>query len=198
MRYPPSLARLIEELKKLPGIGQKNAQRLAFHLLKVQSERAESLADALVEMKKRIRHCSRCFNLAEVEVCSICSDQGRKKDLICVVESPWELIAIEATGQFRGRYHVLMGVLSPMKGIGPEELRVRELLERLRDDDIKEVIIATNLDVEGEATASYLAGVLKPLGIRTSRIAKGIPVGGTLENADHLTLGMALEGRHDL
>jgi recombination protein RecR len=198
MRYPPSLARLIEELKKLPGIGQKNAQRLAFHLLKVQSDRAESLADALVEMKKRIRHCSCCFNLTEVEVCSICSDQERKKDLICVVQSPWELIAIEATGQFRGRYHVLMGVLSPMKGIGPEELKVRELLERLRDDDIEEVIIATNLDVEGEATASYLAGVLKSLGIRTSRIAKGIPVGGTLENADHLTLGMALEGRHDL
>jgi recombination protein RecR len=198
MKYPPSLARLIEEFMKLPGIGSKNAQRLAFHLLDAPEQRSEHLARALDALKKQVRHCSRCFNLTEDEVCSICLDEARSPEVLCVVEGPRELMAIESTGQFRGRYHVLMGVLSPMKGVGPEDLKVRELLERLRDESIGEVIIATNLDVEGEATASYLSRALKPLGVRVSRIARGIPIGGSLDSADHVTLGMALDGRQEL
>lgn len=195
MRYPPSIKLLIEELKKLPGIGEKNAQRLAFHLLSASTERAQSLASALVKMKETVRHCDRCFNLTEDQFCDVCQDPSRSDDLLCVVQSPRDLLAIEGTGQFRGRYHVLMGVLSPMKGVGPEDLKVSQLLDRVREERVREVIVATNLDVEGEATASYLVTALGPTGVKVSRIARGIPIGGSLEQADSITLGLAIDGR---
>lgn len=198
MRYPPSIKLLIEELQRLPGIGEKNAQRLAFHLLGASTERAQALADALVKMKETIRHCDRCFNLTENQLCDICRDPSRSGDLLCVVQSPRDLLAIEVTGQFRGRYHVLMGVLSPMRGVGPEDLKMSQLLDRVRDENVKEVIVATNLDVEGEATASYLVTALGSMDVKVSRIARGIPIGGSLEQADSLTLGLAIDGRLEL
>ncbi len=198
MRYPPSIKRLIEELKRLPGIGEKNAQRLAFHLLGASSERVQALAGALVKMKETIRHCDRCFNLTEDELCDICLDPSRSGGLLCVVQSPRDLLAIEGTGQFRGRYHVLMGVLSPMRGVGPEDLKVSQLLDRVREEKVEEVIMATNLDVEGEATASYLVTALGPMDVKVSRIARGIPIGGSLEQADSITLGLAIDGRLEL
>jgi len=198
MRYPPSIKRLIEELKKLPGIGEKNAQRLAFHLLGASTERVQSLSSTLLKMKETVRHCDRCFNLTEDQVCDICLDPSRSSDLLCIVQSPMDLIAIEETGQFQGRYHVLMGVLSPMKGVGPDDLTVRQLLDRVRDEQVKEVILATNLDVEGEATASYLVMALGPMDVRVSRIARGIPIGGSLEQADSMTLGLAIDGRLEM
>jgi len=198
MRYPSSINQLIEELKRLPGIGEKNAQRLAFHLLNAPGERARALASALVKMKENVRHCDRCFNLTEEDVCYICRDPGRLTGLLCVVQSARDLLAIEATGQFRGRYHVLMGVLSPMRGIGPEDLKVSQLLERVREEKVTEVIVATNLDVEGEATASYLVTTLGTMNVKVSRIARGIPIGGSLEQADSVTLGLAIDGRLEL
>ena len=195
MRYPPSIKRLVDELKRLPGIGEKNAQRLAFHLLSVSPERAGALASAMVKMKESVRHCDRCFNLTEDQICDVCMDPSRAHGLLCVVQSPMDLLAIEGTGQFKGRYHVLMGVLSPMKGVGPEDLKVSQLLDRVKDEDVKEVIVATNLDVEGEATASYLVTALGPMGVKVSRIARGIPIGGSLEQADSITLGLAIDGR---
>lgn len=198
MRYPPSIKLLIEELKRLPGIGEKNAQRLAFHLLGASIERAEALAEALVKMKKTVRHCDRCFNLTEDQLCGICRDPGRSDSLLCVVQSPMDLLAIEGTGQFRGRYHVLMGVLSPMRGVGPEDLKVSQLLDRVLEEKVKEVIVATNLDVEGEATASYLVTALVSMDVKVSRIARGIPIGGSLEQADSITLGLAIDGRLEL
>jgi len=198
MRYPPSIKRLIEELKKLPGIGEKNAQRLAFHLLGASTERVQSLSSTLLKMKETVRHCDRCFNLTEDQVCDICLDPSRSSDLLCIVQSPMDLIAIEETGQFQGRYHVLMGVLSPMKGVGPDDLTVSQLLDRVRDEQVKEVILATNLDVEGEATASYLVMALGPMDVRVSRIARGIPIGGSLEQADSMTLGLAIDGRLEM
>jgi len=198
MRYPPSIKRLIEELKKLPGIGEKNAQRLAFHLLGASTDRVQSLSGTLLKMKETVRHCDRCFNLTEDHVCDICLDPSRSSDLLCIVQSPMDLIAIEETGQFQGRYHVLMGVLSPMKGVGPDDLTVSQLLDRVRDEQVKEVILATNLDVEGEATASYLVMALGPMDVRVSRIARGIPIGGSLEQADSMTLGLAIDGRLEM
>jgi len=198
VRYPPSIKLLIEELKRLPGIGEKNAQRLAFHLLGASIERAEALAEALVKMKKTVRHCDRCFNLTEDQLCGICRDPGRSDSLLCVVQSPMDLLAIEGTGQFRGRYHVLMGVLSPMRGVGPEDLKVSQLLDRVLEERVKEVIVATNLDVEGEATASYLVTALGSMDVKVSRIARGIPIGGSLEQADSITLGLAIDGRLEL
>ncbi len=198
MRYPPSIKVLIEELKRLPGIGEKNAQRLAFHLLGTSIERAEALAEALVKMKKTVRHCDRCFNLTEDQLCGICRDPGRSDSLLCVVQSSRDLLAIEGTGQFRGRYHVLMGVLSPMRGVGPEDLKVSQLLDRVLEERVKEVIVATNLDVEGEATASYLVTALGSMDVKVSRIARGIPIGGSLEQADSITLGLAIDGRLEL
>jgi len=195
---PPSIKLLIEELKRLPGIGDRNAQRLAFHLLDAPRERAEGLAQALVRMKKTVKHCRRCFNLTEEDLCSICMDEGRLEGTLCVVQGPRDLMAIEGTGQFKGRYHVLMGVLSPMRGVSPEDLKVAELLSRVQEEGVREVILATNLDVEGEATASYLVSVMKPLGIKVSRIARGIPIGGSLEHADTVTLGLAIDGRSEL
>ncbi len=198
MRFPPSVKLLIEEFKRLPGIGEKNAQRLAFYLLSAPRERSNALAEALVRMRDAVGHCERCFNLTEEELCDVCRDPTRTAGLLCVVQSPRDLMAIEATGQYRGRYHVLMGVLSPMKGVGPDDLRIGELVQRIEEEGIKEVIVATNLDVEGEATASYLVTTLRPRGVQVSRIARGIPIGGSLEHADSVTLGLAIDDRHQL
>jgi len=196
--YTPPIARLVEELSRLPGVGQKTAQRLAFHLLKVPREEAASLADAIVEAREKVTFCARCFNFAQGELCEYCMDSRRDPSLVCVVERPQDIVSVERTGEFRGLYHVLGGAISPIDGIGPEELKVRELLERIRKDGVKEVIVATNPRVEGEATAIYLAGLLKPLGVKATRIASGLPVGGDLEYADEVTLGRALKGRLDL
>ncbi len=189
-----ALETLIGELSKLPGIGRKTAQRLALHLLKAESEDAERLAAAILDVKRRIRYCSVCLNITEKDPCSICSDAGRDHASICVVEDPSDVIALEKTNEFHGVYHVLGGALSPLEGITPDQLRVRELLNRLRGG-VTEVILAMNPDVEGEATTIYLGNLLKPLGIRVTRIARGVPVGGDLEFADEATLVRALEGR---
>jgi len=196
--YTPPIARLIEELSKLPGVGQKTAQRLAFHLLRVSREEAASLAEAIVEAREKVTFCTRCYNFAQGELCEYCTDSRRDPSLVCVVERPQDIVAVERTGEFRGLYHVLGGAISPIDGIGPEELKIRELLERTRKDEIREIIVATNPRVEGEATAIYLSDLLKPLGIRITRIASGLPVGGDLEYADEVTLGRALKGRLDL
>ncbi len=198
MLYTPPIARLVEELCKLPGVGQKTAQRLAFHLLKVPAEEAESLAEAIVDAREKVTFCTRCFNFAQGDLCEYCADKRRDPTLVCVVERPQDIVAVERTGEFRGLYHVLGGAISPIDGIGPDELRMKELLERVRKDGIQEVIVATNPRVEGEATAVYLANILKPLGVRATRIASGLPVGGDLEYADEVTLGRALKGRLEL
>lgn len=198
MLYTPPIANLVEELSKLPGVGTKTAQRLAFHLLKVPPEEARALAEAIVEAREKVTFCSRCFNFAQGELCEYCRDGRRDPSVVCVVERPQDIVAIERTGEFRGGYHVLGGAISPIDGIGPEELKVKELLERIKSEGIKEVIVATNPRVEGEATAIYLANLLKPLGLKVSRIASGLPVGGDLEYADEITLGRALKGRLDL
>lgn len=198
MLYTPPIARLVEELSRLPGVGPKTAQRLAFHLLKVPRQEAASLAEAIVEAREKVTFCTRCFNFAQGELCEYCMDERRDPNLVCVVERPQDIVAIERTGEFRGLYHVLGGAISPIDGIGPEELKVRELMERIRKDEIREVIVATNPRVEGEATAIYLANLLKPLGLKVMRIASGLPVGGDLEYADEITLGRALKGRLEL
>ncbi|HET7875908.1 MAG TPA: recombination mediator RecR [Methylomirabilota bacterium] len=196
--YPEPVARLIEALQRLPGIGPKTAQRLTFFLLKRPSEEVAALADALGQLKSSIVHCTICFNVTEEDPCRICRDPQRDRRALCVVEEPNDLLALERTGEFRGRYHVLLGALSPLDGIGPEDLRVRELLTRLEGERVEEVILATNPSVEGEATAIYLAKLLKPLGVRITRIARGLPVGGDLEYADEVTLSKALEGRREM
>ena len=195
---PPALDRLIEALRRLPGIGPKTAQRLAFHLLKQPAAQVRDLADALVDVKARVLHCSRCFNVTDADPCRICADPRRDGALLCVVEEPNDLMAMERTGEYRGRYHVLLGALSPLDGIGPDELKVRELLTRLETDPVREVILATNPNVEGDATAIYLAKLLRPLDLRVTRIARGLPVGGDLEYADEVTLTRALEGRREM
>ncbi len=189
-----ALQQLIEEFAQLPGIGRKSAQRLALHILKQPRDTAVRMAKALVNVKDRIRYCSSCCNITETDPCAICSSSKRERDVICVVEEPNDVIAVEKTSEFRGLYHVLGGALSPLDGIGPEELKVGELLARITGD-IREVILAMNPNVEGEATTIYLSRLLKPLGVRVTRIARGIPVGGDLEFADEATLGRALEGR---
>jgi recombination protein RecR len=196
--YPEPVARLIEAFQKLPGIGPKTAQRLTFFLLKRPAEEAEELAVSLGELKTRIVHCSVCFNVTEEDPCRICRDPARDARVLCVVEEPNDLLALERTGEYRGRYHVLLGALSPLDGIGPEDLKVRELLARLDAQGVEEVILATNPSVEGEATAIYLAKLLKPLTVRITRIARGLPVGGDLEYADQVTLSKALEGRREM
>ena len=196
--HPPAVARLIEALQRLPGIGPKTAQRLAFHLLKQPTAAVHDLADALVDVKARVVHCSRCFNVTDQDPCGICDDPARDASLLCVVEEPNDLVAMERTGEYRGRYHVLLGALSPLDGIGPDELKVRELLARVEANNIREVILATNPNVEGDATALYLAKLLRPLGMHVTRIARGLPVGGDLEYADEVTLSRALEGRRDI
>ena len=190
-----SLQKLLDELGRLPGIGPKSAQRIAYYLLEADAEEARRLAEAILEVKAEVHFCSRCFNYATGDECPICQDSSRDRTRICVVSEPRDVSAIERTGSYRGLYHVLGGVMSPMDKIGPEQLHVRELLARLGSEDIEEVILATNPNVEGEATASYLARVIKPLGVAVSRLASGLPVGGDLEYADELTLGRAIEAR---
>jgi len=197
--YSTSVQELIDQLGRLPGIGPKSAQRVAFHLLKVPAEDALKLADAIVDAKQRVSYCTRCFNLSEGgEECSICRDPRRETRMMCVVEDSQDIVAIERTQEFRGRYHVLQGAFSPIDGVGVDQLRIKELMTRVGEEDVDEVIIATNPNLEGEATASLLVKYLKPMGIRVSRIASGLPVGGDLEYADELTLGRALEGRKTL
>jgi len=192
------LARLYEQLRRLPGVGSKTALRLAYHVLDMSKEDVAELAQALLDAKQSIHYCSRCFNLCDSELCEICQDEGRDQTIICVVEQPQDLMAMEKTQGFKGVYHVLHGVLSPLDGIGPEQLKIKELLYRLQGGKVQEIIVATNSDVEGEATATYLASLIKPLGIKVSRIAHGLPIGGDLEYADEITLYKALENRRDM
>jgi recombination protein RecR len=196
--YPEPVARLIDALQRLPGIGPKTAQRLTFFLLKRPADEVRELSEALVAVKERIVYCRVCFNVTDQDPCRICADPARETGLICIVEEPNDLLAMERTGEFRGRYHVLLGALSPLDGIGPEDLKIRELLARLDAGGTTEVILATNPNVEGEATALYLAKLLRPLGVRVTRIARGLPVGGDLEYADQVTLSKALEGRREI
>jgi recombination protein RecR len=196
--HPAPLARLIDAFQRLPGIGPKTAQRLAFHLLKQPDAAVRELAEALADLKARVIHCSVCFNITDADLCRICGDPGRDAGLLCVVEEPNDLLAMERTGEYRGRYHVLLGALSPLDGIGPDELKVRELLARIEGNHVREVILATNPNVEGDATALYLSKLLRPLGLRVTRIARGLPVGGDLEYADEVTLSRALEGRREM
>ena len=196
--YPEPVARLIEALQRLPGIGPKTAQRLTFFLLKRPTDEVRELADSLVAVKERIVSCSTCFNVTDQDPCRICSDPARDSRLLCIVEEPNDLLAMERTGEYKGLYHVLLGALSPLEGIGPDDLKVRELLARLEAGGGGEVILATNPNVEGEATALYLAKLLRPLGVRITRIARGLPVGGDLEYADLVTLTKALEGRREI
>jgi recombination protein RecR len=201
--YAGPIQELIDELGRLPGVGPKSAQRIAFHILRVESMDALRLADAIRDVKARISFCHRCFNVAErgadtEPLCSICTDTRRDATSVCVVEDPRDIVAVEKTQEFHGRYHVLQGAISPIAGIGPEQLRVKELLARIEPEAITEVILCTNPTIEGETTAMYLAKLLKPLGIKVTRIASGLPVGGDLEYADELTLGRALEGRREV
>jgi recombination protein RecR len=189
---------LIDELGRLPGVGPKSAQRIAFHLLKLPKADALRLASSIVEVKDKVTFCTRCFNIAEGEECQICADPRRDTSVICVVEEPRDIVSVERTGEFKGRYHVLQGAISPIDGVGPDQLRIRELLARLDDEGIAEIILCTNPNLEGEATAMYLSRLIKPLGVRVTRIASGLPVGGDLEYADELTLGRALEGRREV
>ncbi|MGO8876013.1 MAG: recombination mediator RecR [Acidimicrobiales bacterium] len=189
---------LVDELGRLPGIGPKSAQRIAFHLLEVPKEEALRLASTIAEVKDRIRLCERCFNVGEGALCAICSDSRRDSTIVCVVEDPRDIVAVERTREFHGSYHVLGGALNPIEGIGPDQLRLRPLLERLAPEGVVEVIICTNPNLEGEATAMYLARLLGPLGVKVTRIASGLPVGGDLEYADELTLGRALVGRREM
>ena len=196
--FAASLARLIDELKRLPGIGQKSAQRIAFHLERAPREDAERLAAALVDVKDKIRLCSVCNNLTELDPCEYCSDPTRDPSVVCVVETPYNALAVEKTREFHGHYHVLHGALSPLHGIGPDQLRLKNLIERLKNGAVRELIVATNPNVEGEATAIYISKLIKPLGVKVTRIAMGIPVGSELEFADEVTMLKAIEGRREI
>ena len=196
--YTPALQKLIDELGKLPGVGPKSAQRIAFHLIKIPEQDALSLADAIQQAKQKVRFCETCFNMSDEAICEICSDSQRDSSLVCVVEEPRDIVALERTREYKGLYHVLQGAINPIDGVGPEQLKIRELLERLKGNTLQEVILCTNPNIEGEATAMYLAKLIEPLGIQVSRIASGLPVGGDLEYADELTLGRALEGRRKI
>lgn len=196
--YPSPVARLVEEFSRLPGIGTKTAQRLAFFVLNMPEEQVKNLANSIIEAKQKIRYCSICGNLTDVDQCSICRNTSRDASMICVVEEPRDVIAMEKTREFKGVYHVLRGAISPMAGIGPEDIRIKELLQRLSKDSVKEIIVATNSNVEGEATAMYISKIIKPFGIKVTRIAHGIPVGGDLEYADEVTITKALEGRREI
>ncbi len=196
--YEGPIQDLIDELSRLPGIGPKSAQRLAFHLVKAQPEEAKRLAEAIVRAKERIAFCVECGNVAEGDRCRICRDEGRDRSMLCVVEEPKDAATIEKAGVIKGRYHILGGAISPLDGVGPEDLRVQELLDRVQRDGVTEVVIATNPNLEGNATAMYVAAMLKPLGVRVTRLASGLPVGGDLEYADEVTLSQALEGRREM
>ena len=195
LQHAQPISRLIQELARLPGIGEKTASRLALHILRSSRESAEALSRAILEVKEKIRLCSRCFNLTDQDLCRICQDARRNQEVVCVVSGPEDLMALERSGGYQGLYHVLHGVLSPLEGIGPEDLRLEELLSRLRGGKIQEVILATNPSVEGEATAQYLSQVIKPLGVRVTRIARGVPMGGDLQYIDQVTLTKSLENR---
>ena len=197
-QYPKPLAKLINELSKLPGIGSKSAQRLAFHILSLEDREAEQLAEAVLSAKREMKYCSVCGNLTDEDPCAICSDPARREDVICVVESPRDVMAMERIKEFNGLYHVLHGVISPMEGIGPEDINLKSLIQRLQLNDVKELIIATNPNIEGEATAMYISKLVKPFGVKTTRIARGIPIGGDLEYTDEITLTKALEGRGEI
>ena len=196
--YTPPVQLLIDELGRLPGVGPKSAQRIAFHLLKIPADDVARLAEAITDAKARVRFCDRCFNVADDTLCPICKDDGRDASVVCVVEESRDIVALEKTGEFRGRYHVLLGAMSPLEGIGPEHLKIRELVARIEPEGIEEIILCTNPNTEGEVTAMYLARLLKPIGLNVTRIASGLPVGGDLEYADELTLGRALEGRRSV
>jgi len=196
--HPESLARLIEHLQRLPGIGAKSAQRLAFHVLKTPREDVDRLAEAMRDVKERVTYCSICSNITDVDPCGYCASSDRDRRMICVVEDPQNVTVIEKTRGFKGLYHVLMGTLSPLHGVGPDDLKIRELLARVGQGGVEEIILATNPTVEGEATAIYLARLLKPLGVRVTRIAMGVPVGSDLEYADELTMSRAMDGRRDV
>lgn len=196
--YAKPLNKLISELSKLPGIGGKSAQRLAFHILSLEDKEALDLSEAIIDAKKSMKYCSTCGNLTDVDPCSYCTDASRDKTTICVVESPRDVSAMERIKEFHGQYHVLNGAISPMDGIGPDDINLRQLIIRLQENDIKEVILATNPNIEGEATAMYISRLIKPAGIKVTRIAHGIPVGGDLEYADEVTLSKAMEGRREL
>ena len=196
--YTAPVQSLIDELGRLPGVGPKSAQRIAFHLLKIPIDDVARLATAITEAKARVRFCARCFNFADGELCPICLDDRRDPTVLCVVEESRDIVSIEKTGEFKGRYHVLLGAMSPLDGIGPEQLKMKELFARIEPESIEEVILCTNPNTEGEVTAMYIARMMKPFGVRVTRIASGLPVGGDLEYADELTLGRALEGRREL
>ena len=198
MSHPESLSRLIERLQKLPGIGAKSAQRLAYHVLRTPREDADLLCAAIQDVKERVTYCTVCNNITDVDPCRFCADERRERHVICVVEEPQNVAAIEKTREFRGLYHVLMGVLSPLQGVGPDDLKIKGLLSRVADGGVAEVVLATNPNVEGEATALYLARLLKPLGLRVTRIATGIPVGSDIEYADEITMSKAMAGRRDV
>jgi recombination protein RecR len=196
--YTPPVQTLIDELGRLPGVGPKSAQRIAFHLLKIPADDVARLALAITDAKARVRFCARCWNVAEQELCPICLDDRRETGVICVVEESRDIVAVEKTGEFRGRYHVLLGAMNPLEGIGPEQLKMKELFARIEPENVQEVILCTNPNTEGEVTAMYIARMMKPFGVKVTRIASGLPVGGDLEYADELTLGRALEGRRDV
>lgn len=198
MQYIAPLAKLVEQLRALPGIGAKSAVRLAYHMLEMDADKANALADAIVEAKAKISYCKICFNLTDSNPCRICTSEARDRSVICVVEEPRDVAAMERTRDFKGQYHVLHGSLSPLEGVGPDEIKIKELLVRLHSEQVAEIIMATNPDVEGEATAMYLAKLVKPLGIKVTRIAHGLPVGGDLEYADEVTLSKALENRREM
>ena len=193
--YTQPVQTLIDELGRMPGVGPKSAQRIAFHLLKIPADDVARLAQAIIDAKARVRFCTRCWNFAEGELCPICLDDRRDSNVLCVVEESRDIISIEKTGEFKGRYHVLLGAMNPLDGVGPEQLKMKELFARIEPEDVQEVILCTNPNTEGEVTAMYLARLLKPIGLTITRIASGLPVGGDLEYADELTLGRALEGR---
>ena len=198
MHYAKPLARLVSEFEKLPGIGPKSAQRLAFHILRISEDEAHALADAIASVKQLIKLCPTCFNFTDQERCEICTDARRDRSLLCVVAEPRDVVAMEKTNEFKGMYHVLGGVISPMDGIGPEMLKIRELINRIHEDEIKEVVLATNPTIEGDTTAMYIAGLLKPLGVKVTRIAHGMPVGGDMDYADQATLIQALQWRREI
>ena len=196
--YTGPITRLIEEFSKLPGVGRKTAQRLAFHIINMNTNDVEALSKAIIEAKREIRYCSICCNITDINPCSMCSNKNRDSSLICVVEDPRDVAAMERTREFKGQYHVLNGVISPMDGIGPDMIKIKELIQRLGTQDVREIIMATNPTIEGEATAMYIARLLKPMGIKVTRIAHGLPVGGDLEYADEVTISKALEGRREI
>lgn len=198
MYFTRPLAKLIEEFQKFPGVGPKSAQRMAFYILDMSTEAAETLANSILEAKEKVKHCSICFNLSAQNPCEICSDDRRDRQTICVVAEPRDLIALERTREFKGLYHVLTGLISPLEGRGPEQLKIRELINRIPTDDVKEVILAINPTVEGDATVLYMSQLIKPLNVKVTRIAFGLPVGADLEYADDVTLSRALEGRREI